>query len=110
MCHVGVAHWQKWQSWGACTVTCGTGVRVKARMCVSRQPEISCHGSSMHTEMCKIPCNAVYQRPGDEGPQCLLTFKKSFCKAHISQTQPFLASFHANRKKNSLSFLFIYRF
>ncbi|XP_013419109.1 A disintegrin and metalloproteinase with thrombospondin motifs adt-1 isoform X2 [Lingula anatina] len=48
------AAWTEWGSFSACSVTCGTGSRMRARTCKGGRPGIDCPGKALETPICKI--------------------------------------------------------
>ncbi|XP_047136865.1 A disintegrin and metalloproteinase with thrombospondin motifs adt-1 isoform X1 [Hydra vulgaris] len=52
--------WSEWESFGACTQTCGSALRSRKRSCNNPKPEYggqTCDGSDIMTESCSfIPC------------------------------------------------------
>jgi hypothetical protein len=49
--------WTDWQSWGACSVTCGYGVMTRVRQCHDNEAIIEdrrCTGSSKENKTCSI--------------------------------------------------------
>ena len=46
-------YWSSWRGWGACTVSCGLGVKARIRKCIDGVPEKGgCQGSYEDTEGC----------------------------------------------------------
>uniref|UniRef100_A0A8C6T5X9 Cartilage intermediate layer protein 2 n=1 Tax=Neogobius melanostomus TaxID=47308 RepID=A0A8C6T5X9_9GOBI len=51
------AKWSPWGLWGACSVSCGGGRRVRRRTCVKNSPTVQCTGRPAEMQKCgKIPC------------------------------------------------------
>ena len=51
-------NWAGWSSWGSCSVTCGTGSKVRTRTCTNPAPQYNganCAGSGSDTSSCSLP-------------------------------------------------------
>lgn len=55
--------WSAFGDWGPCSVSCGTGVRVRTRSCTSPAPSgggAYCLGCNSETELCASdPCSGL---------------------------------------------------
>ena len=55
-------HWNRWGSWGECSVTCGKGVHTRTRLCTDPAPKNggdNCLGDNTEQQECaKISCSA----------------------------------------------------
>lgn len=55
-------HWNRWGSWGECSVTCGKGVHSRSRVCTDPAPKNggdNCLGENTEQKECaKISCSA----------------------------------------------------
>lgn len=53
-------NWSHWSPWSSCSVTCGSGVITRIRLCNSPTPQLGgqdCQGKGRQTEKCeKSPC------------------------------------------------------
>lgn len=50
--------WSLWDSWGACTISCGTGHQSRGRTCDNPAPENNggtCQGSGSEYKSCTLP-------------------------------------------------------
>ncbi|KAJ0032310.1 hypothetical protein NQD34_002391 [Periophthalmus magnuspinnatus] len=62
------AKWRPWGPWGACSVSCGGGGRVRRRTCVKNSPTIQCTGRPAEMQKCgKSPCPVKCQMSCSEG-------------------------------------------
>lgn len=50
-------YWSDWGSWGACSVTCGAGLRFRYRVCNNPPPKYgaSCASSNSSMDQCAMP-------------------------------------------------------
>lgn len=47
------AIWDNWGTWGACTQTCGLGIRTRSRICLNgRRGEDGCTGDDTDVTSC----------------------------------------------------------
>ncbi|CAG2228628.1 Hemicentin-1,Coadhesin,Thrombospondin-2,Thrombospondin-1,Mucin-like protein [Mytilus edulis] len=54
--------WSLWDSWGACTISCGTGLQSRGRTCDNPAPENNegtCQGSGSEYKACTLPACPV---------------------------------------------------
>lgn len=56
--------WGNWMAWELCNVTCGTGSRVRRRLCDSPAPQLGgepCQGEHIQSEECDMgPCSGKH--------------------------------------------------
>lgn len=57
--------WGCWTDYSACSVTCGTGRKVRYRKCLSSNGDVlsekECEGQSVQEELCEMPsCNCKF--------------------------------------------------
>ncbi|XP_056132845.1 cartilage intermediate layer protein 1 [Lampris incognitus] len=72
------AKWSPWGRWGACSVTCGGGRRIRRRTCVRTSLTVQCVGRPAELQKCgRHPCPAKCQtvctegRPSEDCSQCV---------------------------------------
>ena len=69
-------HWGSWGSWSQCSVSCGSGLHTRRRLCNSPSPShggADCPGDSAHTHKCHVA-----QCPGNV---CL--FMQTYVSSHM---------------------------
>ena len=53
--YCSVTEWAPWDSWTACSVTCGSGVQERTRTCNKVDPsDADCEGESMQQMGCTV--------------------------------------------------------
>ncbi|KAK7889252.1 hypothetical protein WMY93_024812 [Mugilogobius chulae] len=77
------AKWSPWGRWGACSVSCGGGRRVRRRTCVKNSPTVQCTGRPAEMQKCgKSPCPVKCEmscsegRPSEDCTRCV-------CDGHV---------------------------
>ncbi|XP_028857134.1 cartilage intermediate layer protein 1 isoform X2 [Denticeps clupeoides] len=77
------AKWSPWSVWGACSVTCGGGRRVRRRTCVRSSETMQCVGRPAEVQKCgKKPCPVPCQRVCSDGhpsQDC----SRCVCEGHV---------------------------
>uniref|UniRef100_A0A8C1AT71 Cartilage intermediate layer protein 2 n=1 Tax=Cyprinus carpio carpio TaxID=630221 RepID=A0A8C1AT71_CYPCA len=56
------AMWSQWDSWSACSVTCGKGRRTRRRTCHRSSTKIQCTGRPVEVQKCGNPCPVACKR------------------------------------------------
>ncbi|XP_014071776.1 cartilage intermediate layer protein 1 [Salmo salar] len=79
------AKWTHWSPWGACSVTCGKGRRIRRRTCVRTSVTVQCVGRAAEIQKCgKNPCPSNCKRecpkgrPSEDCSRCV-------CEGHVLQ-------------------------
>ena len=47
--------WAHWEGWSTCTVTCGSGIQSRSRLCSDPEPRFqgkTCHGKTIDERKC----------------------------------------------------------
>ncbi|XP_066467548.1 thrombospondin type-1 domain-containing protein 1 [Tiliqua scincoides] len=80
-----VAYWSLWQAWSPCSVSCGDGIRVRYRECLSSFPLLAqpgCSGRPQEVSPCSleecsttksVPITSLHPRGGQEASNNLVT-------------------------------------